>query len=75
MNVLLAELSINLKPMKSSILFFNLVIFSLSISCQAQSEYGQFTETECPIKISEELASCLEGYKKNQEYILPAHKI
>jgi len=43
--------------MKTSILSFIIVIFSLSISCLAQSEYGQFTEAECPIKISEELAS------------------
>ena len=57
MNVQLVELSINLKPMKTTILSFIIVIFSFSISCLAQSEYGQFTEAECPIKISEELAS------------------
>jgi len=43
--------------MKKSILSFLLLIFTLSISCFAQSKYGQFTEAECPIKISEELAS------------------
>jgi pimeloyl-ACP methyl ester carboxylesterase len=43
--------------MKARTIFFILIIFSISISCLAQGEYGQFTEAECPIKISEELAS------------------
>lgn len=57
-------------------------ILFLSCFCLAQSEYGQFTEAECFIKISEELstsgnfttspaASCIEGFKKNQTYIIP----
>jgi len=43
--------------MKTTIFIIIFAISSLSISCFAQGEYGQFTEAECPIKISEELAS------------------
>jgi pimeloyl-ACP methyl ester carboxylesterase len=42
--------------MKSSFII-SLSIISFLISCSDQTEYGQFTEAECPIPISEELAS------------------
>jgi hypothetical protein len=43
----------------------------LCFSCTAQVEYGQFTEADCPRKISEELSSFMEEYKDQHEFIIP----
>jgi pimeloyl-ACP methyl ester carboxylesterase len=43
--------------MKTTILSIVITLSLLSFPCIAQGQYGIFTEAECPIKISEELAT------------------
>ena len=54
----------------STLLF---AVFSLAMRSQV-TEFGIFTETECPIRISEELASsgkCTFGFMTVPEFVLP----